>query len=99
MRIAAIVLMFVIALHGARAEHCPNGELEPDPTSIDPCRTVNTVVCVYADYDIDPNEPGCDGDLFVTFYADTNGIPGYQRGDECEDGSCHGMIDSDTIFF
>lgn len=101
MRIVGLSLMLMLALAGARAEHCPNGEIEPDPTSIDPCRQATIVVCLYVDYDLDPAEPGCDGSgsLFVTLYMDSNGIPGYQRADECQDDTCHGLIESDTIIF
>lgn len=32
-------------------------------------------------------------------YAESNGIPGWQRGDENKDDTCHGMIKPDTVIF
>jgi len=45
--------------------------------------------------DNDPCQPECLFSIWV--YQETNGIEGLQRGDEVEDNTCGGQIESDTI--
>lgn len=94
--LAVVFFALAVIATGARAEHCPGGVPPQDPTSIDHCRDVNTGICLYVDY----GEDSCGNtEVWIVPYGESNGIPGYQGGDECGDNTCHGMIEADTIIF
>lgn len=89
MRTLLVALLAVVAIaHSAQASHCMP---QDDTSELDPCAEVDTVVCVFVDWDEDCL--ACMPTIWL--YEDCNGIPGWQ--DDWQ--YCHGMIEADCIVF
>lgn len=93
MRVLLVPLALLVALSApAIAEHCTEptsdeAELTTCVGGVEPCFYVDNDSC----------QPECTFSLWI--YQESNGYPGLQRGDEMEDGTCHGMVEPDTIVF
>lgn len=92
---ALVPMLVVLALTApaVRADHCETWRTSvPDLTL-----AVDAETTFYFSWDCDEF---CDaGPLAIYLYEESNGIPGQQRQDEIDDGTCHDMIAPDTLIY
>lgn len=92
MRIVLILSVILALTVSAGADHCTTYSTASPELDLDPSPAPGPRFY----WDNDPCQP-CMWSTWV--YQESNGIDGLQRGDEVQDDTCHGMIESDTVVF